>query len=98
MSGGRNRPPVPATAKDGDAMAPKDVAVFVGSLRRDSLNRKMAHALAELAPASLALQIVEIGELPLYNEDQDGEVPPPAWGALRRRVRAADAVLFVTPE
>ena len=79
-------------------MAAKDVAVLVGSLRRDSLNRKMAQTLAELAPASLALQIVEIGQLPLYNEDQDDEAPPPAWGAFRRRVRAADAVLFVTPE
>ena len=80
-------------------MAPKDIAVFVGSLRKDSLNRKMAHALAEIAPASLALQVVEIGQLPLYNEDRDdGEQPPAAWGAFRRRVRAADAVLFVTPE
>jgi chromate reductase len=80
-------------------MAPKDIAVFVGSLRKDSLNRKMAHALAEIAPASLALQVVEIGQLPLYNADRDdGEQPPAAWGAFRRRVRAADAVLFVTPE
>lgn len=80
-------------------MTPKDVAVFVGSLRKDSFNRKMARALAELAPASLSLKIVEIGQLPLYNEDLDDEAqPPPAWSAFRRRVRAADAVLFVTPE
>jgi chromate reductase len=80
-------------------MAPKDVAVFVGSLRKDSLNRKLAHALAELAPASLTLQLVEIGQLPLYNQDLDDMAPPPeAWSAFRRRVRAADAVLFVTPE
>jgi chromate reductase, NAD(P)H dehydrogenase (quinone) len=80
-------------------MAPKDVAVFVGSLRKDSLNRKMARALAELAPPSLALQVVEIDQLPLYNEDlDDNEQRPAVWSAFRRRVRAADAVLFVTPE
>jgi chromate reductase, NAD(P)H dehydrogenase (quinone) len=80
-------------------MAPKDVAVFVGSLRKDSFSRKLARALAELAPASLTLQIVEIGQLPLYNQDQDEEAQPPAvWSAFRRRVQAAAAVLFVTPE
>lgn len=80
-------------------MAPRDVAVFVGSLRKDSLNLKMARALAELAPASLMLQVVEIGQLPLYNEDQDTEAERPAvWSTFRRRVQAADAVLFVTPE
>ncbi|MGD9892542.1 MAG: NADPH-dependent FMN reductase [Dehalococcoidia bacterium] len=79
-------------------MEPKDVAVFVGSLRKDSLTRKLAHALAELAPPTLTPDIVEIGQLPLYNEDQDDEEPPAAWSAFRRRVKAADAVLFVTPE
>lgn len=80
-------------------MEPKDIAVFVGSLRQDSLNRKMARALAELAPASLALQFVEIGQLPLFNEDLDEESQRPAvWSAFRRRVKSADAVLFVTPE
>jgi chromate reductase len=80
-------------------MEPKDVAVFVGSLRHHSLNRKMAQALAELAPASLSLAVVEIGQLPLYNEDlDDGAQPPAAWSTFRRRVKTADAVLFVTPE
>ncbi len=74
-----------------------DVAVLVGSLRKDSLNRKVAKVLAELAPASLKLSLVEIGELPLYNQDKDQD-PPAAWTALRARVKAADAVLFVTPE
>ncbi len=76
---------------------PRHVAVIVGSLRRNSFNRKVANALAKLAPASLKLEIVEIGQLPLYNQDQD-ENPPPAWTAFRHRIRAADAVLFVTPE
>lgn len=75
----------------------RDVAVFVGSLRRDSLNRKTARALAEAAPAPLVLEIVEIGHLPLYNQDLD-EDPPDSWVAFRQRIRAADAVLFVTPE
>jgi len=74
-----------------------DVAVFVGSLRKDSINRKVANALAELAPSSLKLSIVEIGQLPLYNQDFD-EDPPLAYVEFRARVRAADAVLFATPE
>src|SRR5271167_3510170 len=74
-----------------------DVAVIVGSLRKDSVNRKVANALAELAPAELKLSIVEIGQLPLYNQDGD-ENPPAEWTAFRERISAADAVLFVTPE
>lgn len=74
-----------------------DVAVLVGSLRKGSLNRLVATALAELAPASLRLSIIEIGDLPLYNQDEDAS-PPAAWTAFRDRVRGADAVLFVTPE
>jgi chromate reductase len=76
---------------------PKDIAVLVGSLRKDSFNRKMAHALAELSPPALKLEIVEIGQLPLYNQDEDAN-PPAAWTAFRERVRKADGVLFVTPE
>ena len=74
-----------------------DVAVIVGSLRVDSINRKVANALAELAPAALKLSIVEIGHLPIYNQDGD-ENPPAAWTHFRERIMAADAVLFVTPE
>jgi chromate reductase len=75
----------------------QDVAVLVGSLRRDSINRKVANALVELAPEGLKLSIVEIGQLPIYNQDGD-ENPPAAWTAFRERIRAADAFLFVTPE
>lgn len=74
-----------------------DVAVLVGSLRKDSINRKVARALIELAPTSLKPEIVEIGQLPLYNQDADAS-PPEQWTAFRQRVRAAGAVLFVTPE
>jgi chromate reductase len=73
------------------------VTVLVGSLRKGSLNRRAAHALAALAPAGMEFQFVEIGELPLYNQDLD-DVPPAAWARFRDQVKAADAVLFVTPE
>lgn len=77
---------------------PKKVAVLVGSLRKDSLNRKTALALAKMAPSNLTLEIVEIGDLPLYNEDVEGAGAPEAWKRFRAAIRAADSVLFVTPE
>ena len=77
---------------------PRNVAVIVGSLRKDSFNRKMANAFAPLAGTALKLTIVEIGQLPLYNEDDDHDSPPAAWVSFRTQVKSADAVLFVTPE
>jgi chromate reductase len=74
-----------------------NVAIIVGSLRKASFNRKVAHALIELAPAELKLEIVEIGQLPLYNQDTD-EAPPAVFTEFRNRIKAADALLFVTPE
>ena len=74
------------------------IAVLVGSLRKESINRKVALALADLAPANLKLVIVEIGDLPLYNEDIDGASPPAAYSTFRQQVSSSDAVLFVTPE
>jgi chromate reductase len=62
------------------------VAVLVGSLRRESINRKLAHAFIELAPAELKLSIVEIGDLPLYNQDLD-ETPPRSGCVSARRSR-----------
>lgn len=73
------------------------VAALVGSLRKESFNRKTAHALAALAPASLEVRIVEIGALSLYNADDEAS-PPAPWVEFREKVRAADALLFVTPE
>ena len=75
-----------------------NVAVLVGSLRKDSINRKVALALAELAAENVKLTIVEIGDLALYNEDIDVTPPPASYTAFRDKVRPADAVLFVTPE
>ena len=75
----------------------RKVAVLVGSLRKESFNRKMAKALIAMAPAPLKLEIVEIGQLPLYNQDFDGN-PPPEVPAFKQRIQESDAVLFVTPE
>lgn len=77
--------------------APKDVIVLVGSLRKDSINRKVASSLVALAPSTLKLTIVEIGQLPLYNQDEEAS-PPVAWTNFRQRVKTANAILFVTPE
>jgi chromate reductase len=79
---------------------PMNVCVLVGSLRKASFNGMLANALISLAPSSMEPEVVEIGELPFYNEDLERYIdPPPApWTAFRRRVKAADAVLFVTPE
>ena len=77
---------------------PMNVCVLVGSLRKASFNGMLANALIWLAPSSLKLDIVEIGQLPLYNEDLETDPPPAPWTAFRQRVKAADAVLFVTPE
>ncbi|HMG45862.1 MAG TPA: NAD(P)H-dependent oxidoreductase [Allosphingosinicella sp.] len=76
----------------------RDIAVIVGSLREGSFSRSTALALIGLAPGTLKLEIVAIGALPLYNQDLDPKSPPGEWVAFRQRVRAADAVLFVTPE
>ncbi len=77
----------------------KKIAVLVGSLRKDSFNRKMAKVLAGLAPKSLELEILEIGGLPLYNQDfDDGGNPPSSWTEFRERVKTFDGLLFVTPE
>jgi chromate reductase, NAD(P)H dehydrogenase (quinone) len=75
----------------------RNVAVLVGSLRKESLNRKLANALIAMAPSSLKLDILEIGDLPLYNQDHEAD-PPPAVRDFKQRVAAADAVLFITPE
>lgn len=75
----------------------RKIAVIVGSLRKDSFNRKMAKNLISLAPAELKLEIVEIGQLSLYNQDLD-ETPPKEWVDFRNTIKNYEAVLFVTPE
>ena len=75
----------------------RNVAVLVGSLRREAYSRKLAKALIPLAPASLKLEIVEIRDLPLFNQDWEADPPAPAR-EFKAHIAAADAVLFVTPE
>ena len=75
-----------------------DVVGIVGSLRRQSFSRRLALALAAVAPGALEIELVPIGALPLYNPDEEVEPPPAPWREFRERVRRADAVLFVTPE
>ena len=75
----------------------KTIAVLVGSLRRDSLNRKFAESVGHLARDRLTFRFAEIGDLPLYNEDL-WQKPPEAVLRLKREVEAADGILFVTPE
>jgi len=74
-----------------------DVMAVVGSLRRDSFNRRLAEALAAIAPQTLRIEVIHLGELPLYNQD-DEQAPARVTALFRDRVRRADAVLFVTPE
>jgi len=78
-------------------MAQKKIAVFVGSLRKESFNRKMAKALIKVSPGSLKLEILEIGELPIYNQDFDDD-PPAVYTQFREALKKFDGVLFVTPE
>lgn len=75
----------------------RKVAVLVGSLRKDSINRKLAHAIARLAPERFSFEQLRLDDLPLYNQDRDNDMPEPAQ-RLKREVGAADALLFVTPE
>ena len=76
---------------------PRKVAVLVGSLRRGSFTRKVANTVIKLAPASLAPEIVEIGGVSHYNQDLEAN-PPRDWVDFRDKLRAADALLFATPE
>lgn len=77
----------------------KKIGLLVGSLRKDSWNRKVALELTRLAPSSLHLQIIEIGELPFYNSDlDDAGSAPESWKSFRSKIIEIDALIFVTPE
>ena len=75
----------------------RKIAIVVGSLRKESVSRKVANALAALAPSNLTFEEVAIGDLPLFDQDLEG-APPAEWVSFRESIKAADAVLFVTPE
>lgn len=74
------------------------IAFVVGSLRKGSLNRLTAEALIRSAPDGMTGQIVEIGDLPLYDPDLEEGAPPSAWARFRDAIRSVDGVVFVTPE
>ena len=78
-------------------MSQYQIAVVVGSLRSESFNHKLASALAKLAPTDFVLNDTSIGDLPMYNQDDD-ESPSAAVTSLKTSIEAADALLFVTPE
>ncbi|WP_322106215.1 NAD(P)H-dependent oxidoreductase [Paraburkholderia sp. J41] len=73
------------------------IAVVVGSLRKDSFNRQLAHAVTSLAPADFSFEYLDIGALPLYSQDYDADYPEVAR-RFKQQIEAADALLFVTPE
>jgi chromate reductase len=73
------------------------IAIVVGSLRKDSINRKVARSVCAFASDMLDCGIVEIGQLPLYNQDDDA-APPEEYVRFRERIAAADGILFCTPE
>lgn len=75
----------------------RTVAIILGSLRKESLNRKVVDALVAEAPASLNFKYVEIGDLPFFNQDLEA-APPAQWMRFREDIKGADAVLFATPE
>jgi chromate reductase len=81
----------------GNVMAGHRIAIVVGSLRKDSINRKVARSICAFASDKLDCDIVEIGNLPLYNQDHDSD-PPPEYVRFRDEIAAADGILFCTPE
>ncbi len=75
----------------------KKVAVVVGSLKKESINLKLAKALAKLAEGKLELNILKVDDIPLFNEELEASLPAPV-ARFKSEIEAADAVLFVTPE
>ncbi|WOP14089.1 NADPH-dependent FMN reductase [Ottowia sp. SB7-C50] len=78
-------------------MSQKNIAVVVGSIRKESFNRQFAEALVKQLPANMKATFVRIDDLPLYDQDDDSN-PAPQVTRLRDEIKAADGVLFVTPE
>lgn len=80
-------------------MARHKIAILAGSLRKDSISRKIACSICALEKDRLDCGIVEIGDLPLYNQDYDGAPDEPAsYARFREKIQKADGILFVTPE
>jgi len=79
-------------------MAQKNIALIVGSLRKESWNRKIAKEVMALAPDEMKMEFVEIGDLPHYNEDLDTDSAPKAWTDFRSAIESSDGFMFFTPE
>jgi chromate reductase len=75
----------------------RKIAVLVGSIRKDGYSRKIARNIEALAPKGYKFEEVDISKVGFYNQDLDGHEPA-EWRELREKIKAADAVLFVTPE
>lgn len=73
------------------------IGLIIGSLRKDSFNRKIAHTLMHLAPKSLDMKIIEIGQLPFFNQDEEAS-PPHAWVQFREAIKPLDGFILITPE
>ena len=73
------------------------IAVVVGSLRKESFNLKIANYLIAQSPDSLSLEVVDIGNLPIFNEDLEN-TPLSEWETFRKQIKPADGVIFLTPE
>lgn len=78
-------------------MKKRKIGVLIGSLRKNSYNRKVAESLIAMNTENLDLEILEIGDLPLYNEDLEGNLPQ-SWADFRKKISECDGVLFITPE
>jgi len=76
---------------------PYKIAIIIGSLRKDSLNRRVARSICALRNDNLDCSMIEIGDLPLYNQDLDSD-PPEQWTRFRQQIAASDGVLFCSPE
>ena len=78
-------------------MSVRRIGVVVGSIRKESINRKLAKALVNLAPKDLQCEMLRIDDLPVFNQDHDQNPPEPVV-RLKGQIAAADGILFVTPE
>lgn len=87
----------PAIPVKGVSVSQYTIAVFVGSLRKESFNRRLADALAKLAPPDFTLVQIRIDDLPLYNQDEDDHQSEPVR-RLKSDISKAQGLLFVTPE
>jgi chromate reductase len=87
----------PALPKGNLMATPYNVLVIVGSLRKESFTRKIANALAKLAPGTVKLELVTLHDISFFNQDLEA-TPPADWLAFREKLQKSDGILFVTPE